>query len=420
MLTILACCLLAATPADDPSNILIVLMDDVGRDKIGAYADHPNPAPTPALDALAAQGVLFRNAWAYPVCSPTRAALLTGRYGDRTGITTIISATDGVYTPLPPAETTLAAALPRHRSMALGKWHLKDTGDPLEAPLQAGFDLCSGYAGQARYFQWTRHENGMRRDESGYYPSTLTRRAIELLEASQGTNEPFFAYHCPILAHSPFHVPPSYLHSQGSPSFPAQQHIAMVEALDRHLGLLLAAVDLNETYVFVIGDNGSPNGTITAPWPMGHGKRTPYEGGVRVPFLVAGPGVAAGAECDALIHVTDVFATVQQLVGQTTPASIAQDSISFAAQLTQPQSAGGRDHLYIRQAPFPGATGQVPEFRALRTIRYKLIQFSNPAREELYDLSVDPHETQDLLVLAPGSATTSIRDRLAAAFPTFP
>ena len=417
MLTTLTCGLLMAAPIGDAPNILIVLMDDVGRDKIGAYADHPNPAPTPSLDALAAQGVLFRNAWAYPVCSPTRAALLTGRYGDRTGITTIIRAGDGVHTPLLLSETILPEVLPDHRSLAIGKWHLKDTGDPLVAPLRAGFDLCSGYAGLARYFHWRRHENGVLRTESGYYPSMLTRRAIELIE---GSSEPYFAFHCPILAHSPFHVPPQYLHSQGFPSFAPLQHIAMVEALDRHLGQLLAAVDLNETYVFVIGDNGSPNGTISAPWPMGHGKRTPYEGGVRVPFIVAGPGVTAGAECRSLIHVTDVFATILDLVGQPLSSTIAEDSVSFAGQLAQPYSPGGRDHLYIRQAPFPGATGYIPEFRAIRSLRFKLIQFSNPSREELYDLSVDPNETQDLLVLLPGTATTAIRDQLAAAFPSFP
>ncbi|MGK0482322.1 MAG: arylsulfatase B, partial [Planctomycetota bacterium] len=126
MLTTLTCGLLMAAPIGDAPNILIVLMDDVGRDKIGAYADHPNPAPTPSLDALAAQGVLFRNAWAYPVCSPTRAALLTGRYGDRTGITTIIRAGDGVHTPLLLSETILPEVLPDHRSLAIGKWHLKD------------------------------------------------------------------------------------------------------------------------------------------------------------------------------------------------------------------------------------------------------------------------------------------------------
>ncbi len=417
MLALSVLAALLQAPLSAPPNVVIVLMDDIGRDKVGAYGDHADAPPTPHLDALAARGVLFRNAWAYPVCSPTRAALLTGRHSDRTGIGTIIGIADGVLTPLPFSETILPEALPDHTSVTLGKWHLRDVGDSLTHPIQSGFDAAAGYVGSPTYFHWTTHVNGVRRNESGYFPSALARRGTEVLER---LDEPFFLYHCPILAHSPWHLPPSYLHTQEPSTFPPILHKAMVEAFDHHLGLLLASIDLETTYVFVVGDNGSPNVTVSPPWPPSHGKRTPYEGGVRVPFIVAGPRVARGAECDELIHVTDVFATVMDLVGRPAPPTGAEDSTSFAPLLIDPAADGARDHLYFHQFPFPGATSQVPELRAVRTKRWKLIERPDVPAEELYDLQADPHELDNLLLSNPGPTTDALRDRLLALMPQFP
>jgi arylsulfatase A-like enzyme len=115
------------TPEGRPPNVLIVLLDDVGTDKIGAYAEHPRPAHTPNLDALAAEGVLFRNAWATPQCSPSRAALLTGRYGRRSGVGRTVQAYESSYE-LPPDELTLPEMLrgapDAWDSSEVGKWHL--------------------------------------------------------------------------------------------------------------------------------------------------------------------------------------------------------------------------------------------------------------------------------------------------------
>ena len=400
-----------------PANVIVVLLDDIGRDKIGAYGDHPSPAPTPNLDAFAQKGVLFRRAWSYPICSPTRAAVMTGRFSDRTGIGTIINAFDGVQTPLPDAEITLAEALPDHRSFMLGKWHLQDTMTPLTHPLSQGFAAYVGYRGAPTYFQWETQINGLTRPERGYFPTMLTRRGKNLLER---VGEPFFLYHCPILAHSPFHVPPQSLHNQGVPSFEPFLHVAMVEAFDTLFGELMESVDLSDTFVFVLSDNGSPGGSIRSPWPMGRGKRTPYEGGVRVPFLVAGPGVARGQECEELIHVTDIYSTILELVGQVPSGMGAEDSVSFAPLLADPSLPGVRDTLYFHQFPFPGATTNVQEFRAIRTKRWKLIERTDTSTYELYDLNIDVHETQNLLLTQPGAATAALRDRLLAAMPTFP
>ncbi len=417
MLAFAAALAMVAGFSDPPPNVVIILMDDVGRDKIGAYGDHPSPAVTPNLDALAAQGVLFRGAWTYPVCSPTRAALLTGRLAERTGIGTIVSASDGVQTPLPLSEITLPEALPRHECFSFGKWHLSDTQPPPGHELSHGFDTAVGFVGKEKYFRWDEHVNGVVRPERGYYPTALARRGIRLLESR---TDPFFVYYCPVLAHSPFHAPPQQLHTQGSPTFAPFQHLAMVEAFDTLFGHMMASIDLSNTYVIVLGDNGSPSVTIRAPWPFAHGKRSPYEGGLNVPLIVAGPGVAAGAECNALVHVTDLFATVLELVGEPPLTTGADDSISFAPLLTNPAAPGERDTLYIRQFPFPGATSNVVEFSAIRTQRWKLIERTDMQRYELYDLDADPLETNDLLVSNPGPTTDALRDRLIAAMPTFP
>ena len=413
LLTLLA----AALPQGGPPtpNVLVVLMDDVGRDKVQAYGEQPAAPPTPNLDALAARGVLFRNAWAYHSCSPTRAALLTGRHADRTGIGSVIRTTDGVHTPLALSETILPEALPGYTSVALGKWHLLDAGDPETHPLDSGFHAVSGFLGPNDYHSWSWNLNGTLLPRSGYYPADLAGQVTGTLER---VPEPFFLYYCPRLAHAPFHVPPQSLHTRGHPTTTTGQHEAMSEAMDTIIGRLLDTVDLDTTFVFVIGDNGSPGETVVAPFQPTRAKGSVYEGGVRVPFIVAGPGVARGVECEELVHVTDVFATVRELAGLGAPTVGAEDSISFAPLLQDPLQVGARDTLFVHRFPFPGVSG--PDIRALRTRRWKLIHRVGAQTFELFDLASDPFEHHDLLVTQPGPVTDALRERLLALMPTFP
>ncbi len=396
-------------------NILVVLLDDVGRDKVHAYGESAAAPPTPNLDALAARGVLFRNAWAYHSCSPTRAALLTGRHSDRTGIGSVIRSGDGVYTPLGLSETTLPEALPGYTSVALGKWHLRDLGDPDTHPIDSGFDAVSGYLGSNDYLSWSWNLNGTLTPRTGYFPTELAGQAIETLRR---VPEPYFVYYCPKLAHSPYHVPPQSLHTRGHPGSIWGQHAAMSESIDTVVGRLLEFVDLDQTYVFVMGDNGSPGEAVVSPFQLNQAKGSVYEGGVRVPLIVAGPGVSRGTECAELVHVTDIFATVRELSGLGPPSQGAEDSVSFAAQLTDPLQPGAREALFVHKFPFPGLPG--PDVRALRTRRWKLIHRTSSQRFELYDLASDPFELADLLVTQPGPGTTGIKDRLLAMMPTFP
>jgi arylsulfatase A-like enzyme len=415
LIATLAGSLIAPIPGDPPPrpNVIVILMDDIGRDKIACYGEHPAPPPTPNIDGLRDQGILFRNAWAYQTCSPTRAALMTGRYSDRTGIGDIIRAGDGVDSSLPFAEHILPEALPGYTSTMIGKWHLSDTGSSARHPIESGFDLYAGYQGSLNFFNWTQNLNGALSQQSGYLPVVLGGQVIRTVQHSES---PSFVYYCPGLAHSPFHAPPPILHSQPSqPQSRITQHLAMVEALDKIVGRVLWHVDLDETYVFIIGDNGSPATTVTPPFSSMRAKRTMYEGGLRVPFLVAGPGIAAGGECTELVHIVDVFATVRELCGFDAPSQGAEDSVSMVPLLMDPTARGARSFLYARAFPNAGVAG--PEIRALRTDRYKVIDFVTAGRVELYDLLADPHEATDLLTQAPGAGTDQIRDRLLALMP---
>ncbi|MEM6569771.1 MAG: sulfatase-like hydrolase/transferase [Planctomycetota bacterium] len=405
----------AGAPSEPvPPNVVIVLLDDVGRDRIGAYGDHPSPAPTPHIDGLAKRGVLFRNAWAYPSCSPTRAALLTGRHAERTGMGAVILTNDGVQTPLDPEEVILPEALPRHGSIVIGKWHLRDSEGPLAHPNEVGFDRSIVYVGPNTFESWTRVVDGESTPRTGYFPRTVAEDAVAAFGEME---EPFFAYVCPKLAHSPYHVPPAELHTRTEPTTREEKHVAMTEAVDTLLGRMLDAIDLSDTYVFVIGDNGSPGPTVSGPFERGRVKGSVYEGGVRVPFLVAGPGVARGIETDELVHVTDVFATVLDLARAPAPKRGAEDSVSFAPLLRAEDARGARETLYVSSFPHEGTVGE--SVRAIRTKRYKLIHSVTFGTFELYDLEKDPLEQVDLIKARPGPDTDALRERLLALVPEF-
>ncbi|QDV06484.1 Arylsulfatase precursor [Planctomycetes bacterium Poly30] len=410
-----------------PPNFLIVLMDDVGRDKIGLYGVGKDPPPTPHLDALAAQGVVFRRTWAYHACSPTRAALLTGRYSDRTGIGGVVKPDDDRNTPLALSEHLLPEDLPGYRTTHVGKWHLGDTSAPLDHPILSGFDASIGWDGPNDYFRWNECADGKLTPKTGYFPESMAEHVIAAVTAAPATpNEPaapFFLYYCPKLAHVPFHDPPKEFHSQEeAPAYPLRQHKAMVETIDTLLGRILASVDLTETYVFVLGDNGSPGHAVEPPFVIKKNKGSLYEGSLNVPMIVAGPGVAQGKTCEELVEVTDLFATVRELSGLGPPTRGAEDSISFAPQLRDPSLPGARAYLYVHRFPHEGAKG--PDHRALRTLRWKIIEDRRAGTFELFDLDADPYEELDLVATpsddeAKREEASDARARLIALFPSF-
>jgi len=377
----------AATAPVEP-RITIVVIDDVGWELW-------REARTPHLDALAARGVTFTRAWAYPACSPARAALLTGRHAFRTGVGRVVRGQRGVRG-LALSETILPELLPE-RCEAFGKWHVA-TG--ATNPNDAGFDHYAGCLGNLTgpgsrgYLSWTKTVDGEARLVSTYATRDTTDDAL----ASDASFR-YVAYHA---AHRPLHWPPG-VEEPELPGAPALiQHgqvLAMVEFLDAQIGRLLAD---EQGYVFLLADNGSETN-------FGGGKGSVSESGVRVPFVVAGPGVVPAVR-DDLVSVVDVFATVAELRGIPVPPGVAEDSVSLVPILRG--EPGRRETMYVEHFD---AQGEFHE-RAIASRTHRLTVDSN-GREHLARMPderpvPEPWEGED------AAAARFLRERLPEGEPS--
>ncbi|MBL8897343.1 MAG: sulfatase-like hydrolase/transferase [Planctomycetes bacterium] len=428
--TLLLCASVPALAhAQQPTNTLLVIADDVGIDLIGSYGVGSDPAPTPTLDALAARGVRFERAYACPTCSPTRAAILTGRYGLRTGVGAALAANEGG---LARSEVLLPELLGTRgvASALIGKWHLGDEDGALTPTLDGFGTFVGSLQGAVQDYQrWAKVENGRSRLETSYATTVLVDA---LLQATAGASQPWFAVLAFQAAHSPWHEPPAHLHTQDLTGLDPQRDPraftkAMLQALDTELGRLFAQMDpleLARTNVIVIGDNGSAPTVASAPFDTAHAKGTLYEGGVRVPLLAAGPSVARrGAVERAPVHAVDLFATIAALHGvdarASVPAAVELDSLSFAPLLSTAGSAA-RAQVYTEQftsTPWTRASG---DGEAVIESDWKLLRRvarSGAVLEELYELAVDPYEQNELLraPLAPDATEAYLRLRGALA-----
>jgi len=413
-------------------NLLLVVLDDVGVEKFAAYGATQDTAPTPHFDALAAEGLLFLRAYAAPVCGPARAALHTGRHAFRTGFGTNIMGTDAAPAyRLPLREVSLPEMLNHGRPGtyacgAFGKWHLTfHVGDDLH-PNEVGYSHfagcmsnTSGVGNGSGHFDWRRVVDGVSSFVTGPpFDRTQWQASVTLADAQQWIAQqsgPWFAYVGLNPPHAPFSVPPFEFLSPATQQAlsdvglapgdtvlagdPKRRRIrayhAAIEATDAVLGELIASVRLTETLVIVIGDNGTPGDIILPPFQPQHAKRTVYEQGVHVPMLALGAGVTTPAEpTGALVHAVDVFRTLGEAAGaQFDPSWPRSDSVSFLGLLADPTSTPPRSDVYCENFRPNGA--DVPSFfqRALIGPRYKLHRYA--AREEFYDLRVDPLELTD-------------------------
>lgn len=381
-----------------PPNVLLLLADDLGVDLVRAYGEGAAPPCTPHLDGLAAEGLLFRNAWANPRCSPTRAALLTGRHGFRTGI----GSPGGGGGPLSLDELTLPEALVGYATACTGKWHLGVT--PLEHPNLSGFQYYAGSLGGSLgdYESWTKVVNGDAYVSHTYATVDTADEAVARIQALQ---PPWFLYVPFNAPHVPHHEPPPALcpapdcsDASCGARLPDEPRLAkaMTEVLDAEIGRVLEVLDAvaPRTVVFFLGDNGTARAATEPPFDPNHAKGSPYEGGVNVPLLVRGPGVTTG-ECRALVGATDLFATIVELAGGE---STAEDSVSLVPYFTNPRQSL-RATVYTEQfTPNNAAPPFTLHDRAVRDARHKLIRRVD-APDELYDLVTDPFETTNLLAV---------------------
>ena len=396
-------------------NVLILLIDDVGVDKVGAYGA-PYAATTPQLDALARQGIRFDNAYAAPLCSPARAQLLTGRHGRRTGIGTITER-DSNASELPPAARTLPEAL-QHApepwsNGAIGKWHLAGHAAPdwETHPNRQGFQHFAGTRGNPQYkpdrgyAAWSRNVNGVVTTSDVYLTTGTVDDALARLEELP---EPWLLYVAFNAAHVPIHLPPRRLLASPVPRGASgpRQHDAMIEAMDTEIGRLLRDMDqqvLARTTIVALADNGTSRfGLETGQGPPRNRiKDSVYQGGVRVPLIVTGPHVAnPGTTEAALVHITDLFPTVLDLAGMPTHGSLELDGEITALDGVSlvPLLRGGSmpDRLVYTELFEPNGPGPYREDRrSVRSATHELVR--QRGADELYRIEGWWEGSPDLL-----------------------
>jgi arylsulfatase A-like enzyme len=408
--TIILGLLFSAGSARARDNFLIISLDDVGVDTINVYSrddlyGHPGegagPGPTDTIDQLAAEGVLFRNAYTNPTCSPTRAATLSGRYGFRTGVGT------PKQVDLPLSEVLIPEMLGTSWvTAAIGKWHLSPETE-ITNPNDAGFDHYAGsLAGELDdYYDYTKVVNGS--ETSNHTVYATTDEADEAIQAIQSFGENpwcvWLAFHAP---HRPFHDPPVTLHTQDLSGNPGNttRYKAMIEAVDTELGRLFHSIPtgvLDDTTIILFGDNGTPSTRTELPFLKHRAKGTVYEGGINVPFIVKSPHIAPadeGSESTALVSTVDIFATLADIGGV---AAGTEDSLSLLPYLGDPglTTQAARPFVYAEKFSPNGFGPYTSHEKAVRDETYKLI-WRDGTFEEFFNLNDDPWEQHNLLPLS--------------------
>ena len=418
---LLALALSAAAQAGN--NILLIIADDYGTDASSLYNTSPGAdlPPTPNISSLATNGLRFSNAYAYPVCSPTRSAMLTGRYGFRTGTGNVVSPPSNNL--LKASEFTLPDAFAANAALGyqlkqFGKWHLGGTntspgatgGWPAFAGSFYGELRLNGSTSGATYTNWTKLvTDGITATTSTvstYATTDVVNDAVSWIQTQTAANKPWFAWVAFNAPHTPLHLPspvtlcPHYASLPGTAAHinanPRSYYNAAVEAMDTEIGRLLASVDLAKTTVIFLGDNGTPGQVLQAPFPSGHGKDTLYEGGIRVPLIIRGPDVVSpNRTAEGFAHVVDIYSTILELAGisvaDTVSAGITLDSSSLLPVLQNQTASPSRLYAEEFDTNSPNLGGRV-----LRDDHYKIIRKAT-GTDEFYDLQADPYENTNLL-----------------------
>lgn len=372
-------------------NILLIIADDLGKDAIKGYAEGSIKPNTPNIDDIRTKGLTFNNFWSYPVCSPTRASLLTGKYGYRTNV-------KGASDILSPSETSLQKYINdnsshKYATAIVGKWHLAGTNNTFN-PETMGIDYYSGLIRGAvtDYYNWQLTEDGSTKTQNSYITEALTMSSISWINQQ---TKPWFlwlAYNAP---HAPFHVPPSTMHSQGNlPEYTngmnaTPYYMAAIEAMDFQIGRLLNSIpsDVRDnTLIIFIGDNGTVNQVAQSPYLSTRVKSTLYQGGINVPLFISGHGVEKTGTENNLIDVTDLFSTIAEVAG--VKSSAIHDSQSFKSLFTSSAT--------IRNYQYSEIKDDNNDMWAISNGKYKLIVTAT-GDKQLFYLTTDPYESINLL-----------------------
>jgi arylsulfatase A-like enzyme len=421
-------------PDREKPNFLIFLVDDLGSQDVGCYGQ--KLIETPNIDRLAAQGMKWTNAYsACPVCSPTRAAILTGKSPARVRFTghitsierhrhpedsRIIPPDDLMY--IPYAEVTLAEAVSPagYQTISIGKWHVGGEG---YFPTDQGFDINIGgwtHGSPPSHFDpykdpekaWNATIPTLQGGKTGeYLADRLTDEAIRFMKEHEDT--PFLVY----LSHYGVHTPlqaPAHLVEKYRPAVSNTKidpvYAAMVDNMDTNLGRILATLDdlglADNTVVIFASDNGALE-AVSDNSPFRRGKGHLYEGGIRVPYIMRWPGhIEPGTASDNLTISEDIYTTIVDIIGHAAQPGTFLDGRSLVEDFTVTKTNDDLElHWYYPhyspQAKTPGA--------AILSGSYKLIEFYDPVRIELYNLAVDIGERDELSAREPQKTREMLR-----------
>jgi arylsulfatase A-like enzyme len=425
----------ASQASGTPPNFVVIVLDDISPADVRCYGIGSDPAPTPNLDRFAREGLRFERATAYPVCSPSRAAMLTGRFAFRTGIGTIVKPMPPLAAALPLSETLLPEALAtlggmNYATAAIGKWQLSNDGNGgTDGARVAGFhtfrgNLYSLSDTAESYFAWSGVHDGVPFTSTTYNTTWIVDRTLEWVGEVTTQGRPFFAWVALNAPHAPYHAPPLELLANPLPPFASlrQRYKAMIEAADTEIGRLVAALPAG-TVVFVVGDNGTPGEVAAAPIVPTQAKITLYEGGLRVPLVVRGGGIVQpGRVIPWPVHVVDIFTTILALTGANPQQAVAKgtilDGVDLSPHFFDPSARAQRDFTYSEFfAPNGKNTAKAIFGRTMTDLDgYKLIETSVPDDalygNGLYYVAADPFEGLNLLLMPALAETSAAQSRL--------
>jgi len=397
--------------AQTKPNIVYILSDDQGWKDVGY---HGSDIKTPNIDALAAGGARLEQFYAQPMCTPTRAALMTGRYPFRYGLQTLVVPSGFTTYGLPTDEWLLPQALREagYKAAIVGKWHLGH-GEHKYWPRQRGFDFQYGpLLGEIDYFTHEQHgvldwyRNGKLLKEKGYSTTLLGDQAVKLINA-QPVTQPLLLYLTFNAPHTPYEAPQQYLDQYKNIADPSRRAYAgSITAMDDQIGRVVEALDQkkmrdNTIIVFQSDNGGTRNAMFSGEMDMSkikipcdngpyrEGKGTLYEGGTRVPALVNWQGhVKGGSVVNGMMHEVDMYPTLIALAGgSTAKAKKPLDGINMWPTISEGRPSPRTELIY-----------NIEIFRAgVREGDWKLVwRVPLPQSVELYNIAQDPSEKNNL------------------------
>ena len=412
----LAC---AAAQAADKPNIIHIVADDLGWKDVGFNGC--TDIKTPNLDALAGGGARFTQFYVQPMCTPTRAALMTGRYPFRYGLQTIVIPGPAGYG-LDTSEFLLPQCLKDagYTTAIIGKWHLGHA-DTKYWPRQRGFDYQYGaMIGELDYFthrdagvlDWFRDNKPV--EEKGYTTQLLGNDAVKFVNA-QSVEKPFYLYLTFNAPHTPYQAPQEYIDRYKDIQDPTRRiYAGMVSCLDDEIGRVVAALDKkglrDNTLIVFNSDNGGTKNAMFAGQmadlsktkipcdngPYRDGKGSLFEGGVRVAACANWPGHIKPETVDGIIHAVDIFPTLAALAGASTAKSKPLDGLNVWSTIAEGKPSPRSEVIY-----------NIEPFRAaIRQGDWKIIWRSLiPSSVDLYNLAEDPYEKNNLAAAHPDKVT---------------